>query len=582
MDESSTMNDSARNPVVSSMLWSAYADALGFMSELVDRTGLAERTGLDSVHDTVPWTYRIGGKYGTEIQLPAGMYSDDTQLRLATARAIGQGGEFNVEAFTKIELPIWLSYALGAGKGTRAAALNLTKDNIAWHSNFYNSGDVRYLESGGNGAAMRIQPHVWAAGSNFHSSELMLNITRNTISTHGHPRALVGALFHALVLADAIHDHKIPSPDRWVTYLARIKELPAIIAKDEYLGVIWLTAWERQAGSLASAVSSTLDECVHDVEEFLRMRERPPEVGYPEFLQAIGATKRATLGSGTKTAVASVALAWMFRNDPMQGVLMSANTLGSDTDTIGTMAGALLGVVAQDLPLGRVSDRELLIQEAERLTEIGQGASIPDFSYPSLLEWKPPKSASDSVGRIGLGYGIAGLGAIEPIDSKVYRTNERQQASFRWVKTTFGQTMLVKVRQEPPELTRVQLPSPQAPLPQPAPFPRSSKEDREDVRRPEQEVFAMFKNSTNERQADLDLKRRAGSGPHIEPDNHMDTNGPTGRDLERLTHDVIRSRFDPRVIGEIFLSLCEGEQAIEKSIAFAAILTKAVTARRSR
>ena len=101
--------------------------------------------------------------------LPAGCYSDDTQLRLATGRAI-RPDSFDVEAFAKVELPVWLGYALGAGKSTSAAALNLSKPRTSWFANTFKG----WTESGGNGAAMRIQPHVWAARSlEVHAGEVV-------------------------------------------------------------------------------------------------------------------------------------------------------------------------------------------------------------------------------------------------------------------------------------------------------------------------------------------------------------------------------------------------------------------------
>lgn len=558
------MSDPTRNPVVGSMLWSAYADALGFMSELVDRNGLVSRTGRDTVSGPVAWTYRVGGRYGIEVAMPAGMYSDDTQLRLATARAIGRGGSFNVEAFTKIELPVWLSYALGGGRGTKAAASNLARDNVTWFSNFYASGDVRYFESGGNGAAMRIQPHVWATSANFSVPELMLNVTRNTVATHGHARALVGAQLHALVLADTLHNRELPPPARWLEHLARINELPAIIAKDEYLGFMWLTAWERHSGRLTSAVSKAVDECVQSINELNHFPMRDPNREYADFVRAIGGMDRATLGSGTTTAVASLALAWMFRQVPAAGVLASANTLGSDTDTIGTMAGALLGAVTEEEPPGVICDGELLVGQAKRLIDIAAGADIPDFSYPSLLTWRPPRTASDSVGHLGSGYGIAGLGQVSPADRQVYRTNEKQPAAFRWMKTTFGQTLLVKMRPEPQQLTADQLPQVHAPLPQPA----------AQLRLPTEDVRPRGDSTQTEgRQND---RATAGTPRNGEDAIHREIN------LERLTHVVIRSNFDPKIIGESFMLLCEDDRAIEKTIAFAAILAKAVTARRGR
>lgn len=56
------------------------------------------------------------------VDLPAGCYSDDTQLRLATSGSILGDAHFDVETFAKVELTIWPSYALGGGRGTKAAA----------------------------------------------------------------------------------------------------------------------------------------------------------------------------------------------------------------------------------------------------------------------------------------------------------------------------------------------------------------------------------------------------------------------------------------------------------------------------
>jgi hypothetical protein len=83
----------------------------------------------------VPWRRRVGGQFGVTVDLPAGAISDDTQLRLATCRSMLPDGSFDVETFSKIELPVWLAYALGAGRGSRAAATHLVRRDATWASN---------------------------------------------------------------------------------------------------------------------------------------------------------------------------------------------------------------------------------------------------------------------------------------------------------------------------------------------------------------------------------------------------------------------------------------------------------------
>ena len=102
-----------------SALWAAYGDALGFITELADSAGVARRGAPYPVEEPVSWQRRIGGRFGATVQLPAGCISDDTQLRLATCRSIRGSGVFDVEMFAKVELPVWASYALGAGRGSK-------------------------------------------------------------------------------------------------------------------------------------------------------------------------------------------------------------------------------------------------------------------------------------------------------------------------------------------------------------------------------------------------------------------------------------------------------------------------------
>src|SRR5262249_2079797 len=136
---------------------------------------------------------------GVRVHLPAGTYSDDTQLRLAVSRAVRGNGTFDAEAFAKIELTVWPSYALGGGQGTKAAAQNLTRRDANWFSNFFVTGDKDYLRSGGNGAAMRIQPHVWGCEPKKKQGYLV-DVLRDALVTHGHPHGFCGAALHAQIL----------------------------------------------------------------------------------------------------------------------------------------------------------------------------------------------------------------------------------------------------------------------------------------------------------------------------------------------------------------------------------------------
>ena len=233
-----------------SALWAAYGDALGWISELTDANGLARRTGGTPLEKPVAWRRRIGGRSGVTVTLPQGCYSDDSQLRLATSRAIRSDG-FDVEAFSKVELPVWLSYALGGGKSTTSAALNLTKSSAVWYANRFKG----WTNSGGNGAAMRIQPHVWATRFPRDGATFLPDVVRNSICTHSHPTGLMGAALHALTLAHAMDKGSLPSPDDLWGIAKEAARLPEIVAGDFNIAN-WRTAFENEAGAFEQAWAS--------------------------------------------------------------------------------------------------------------------------------------------------------------------------------------------------------------------------------------------------------------------------------------------------------------------------------------
>jgi hypothetical protein len=212
---------------VRSALWAAYGDAIGFISELTNSEGLNRRTRGAPLEQPVRWSRRVGGRQGVSVALPAGCYSDDTQLRLSSGRATSSSG-FDVEAFAKVELTVWPAYALGGGKGTKAAASNLAKAQTTWYGNTYPD----WTSSGGNGAAMRIQPHVWASRSLSEPATYVIDVLRNAVCTHGSPTGLIGAVWHAVVLADVMSAGRLPEPGDLKSLVEVVDEVPNLIRRD--------------------------------------------------------------------------------------------------------------------------------------------------------------------------------------------------------------------------------------------------------------------------------------------------------------------------------------------------------------
>jgi len=436
----------------SSMLWAAWADALGFISELTTAENLRRRTrGRDLTHPMV-WSRMVGGRMGVRVELPEGCYSDDTQLRLSTSRAITNHG-FDAEAFSRVELPVWPSYALGGGRASRAAAASMAKQQANWANNFFEGWE----KAGGNGAAMRIQPHVYAA-HDLRSLDHLDDVIRNAIITHGHPRGIVGAVFHAVALTFALDRGAVPDPSVFAELLDATRHAFVAFSRQPELSAYWRPQWERKVEiSLDHAWMETVDE-IADVLRRARPawqrlhaadgdRERAM-LAYDELVTLLGLDDEESRGSGTLTSAAALLLASAFPAHPAQSAQIAASRLQTDTDTIGTMAAALVGAASPRPLMSPVLDEDYLGDEAHRLHSIAMGRSVAPFPYPDLLSWQPPKSAVDATGIVEGRLALAGLSYLEVFGEPT----ANRDGVWVWARTAFGQSVLVKHRRDLREL----------------------------------------------------------------------------------------------------------------------------------
>jgi len=456
------MNTQRARRTTGSMLWSAWADALGFISELTDEAGLRRRLRGQPLAEPVQWTRRVGGRFGVDMTLPAGCYSDDTQLRLATARAV-HGRGFDVEAFARIELATWPSYALGGGRACKAAAAQMAKPGTPWFGNFYDG----WLNAGGNGVAMRIQPHVWAAAYPAVLGQHVLDVLVNGVTSHGHPRALVGAVLHALSLGATLQDGQVPSPQRWTELLDLTEQAVKLIDDHPQLGTLWRPTWETQADtSFAGAWRETVDECRQmlpvAVQTANQLRGLDGHLAsnakgaYDNFVNALELRNPEKRGSATTTVIAALTLAAAAPADPAAVSQLAARFVGTDTDTIATMAAALIGASDTAPEAPPVLDAPYLTAEAIRLANIAAGQATMPFSYPDLLHWIPPRTQLDSVGLAGAFPALAGLGWLELVEEA--EPAEARGTRWLWMQSDFGASFLVKLRSRLRELPKAQWP----------------------------------------------------------------------------------------------------------------------------
>ena len=362
---------------------------------------------------------------------------------MAVSRSINCHG-FDVETFARIELPVWLSYALGGGRASKAAAKNLGKPRTLWYANTFPG----WANAGGNGAAMRIQPHVWV--SRDLGDDYMLDVIMDSVCTHGHPRAIVGACFHAATLAHCVGTGTVPDSHTCRDIARDIGHVLRLIEDHRTLGATWIGLWQETTGQAFRKVwQSTRDELCVAINNAMEEVDSAEgiEAVYAGIVARLGLRNPEQQGSGILTTVAAVALA-AAASRAHQGVVTAANATGTDTDTIATMAGALLGACDQaGDPPEQPLDSTYLEKEADRLVAISRGEQADNHTYPDLLTWSAPMTQADALVSDNGSLAVEGLGPAKRLaDDALYTA--RRDFAWAWVRTNFGQTLLIKRRPE--------------------------------------------------------------------------------------------------------------------------------------
>ena len=353
---------------------SAIGDALGWITEFEkSQQSLKEKFSTERIENFYSWKKTVGGRfYGFIDTIKAGSYSDDTQLLLAVARSIRKDGSLDNDYFAKIELANWLDYARGGGRTVKTAAHKISRKSTKWFNNFYNfrvnGENYDYKQSGANGAAMRVLPIALANLGNI--EKIKEEIFCNSIITHGHPRAILGAMLYGYAVNQIIVFR--PEDFNWENYITQIGlDFPkkfelSFINKMEIRE--WLKEWNKSSNkTFESVYTETIIETQNQLRfVFQSIKQNTP---VQETLKKIGCFDPATKGSGVATVVAGIYLATKFHDKPLEAVIQSVNALGSDTDSIAAFAGGLVGALHGH---GIIPDKWKSVQDIEYLDKVAE------------------------------------------------------------------------------------------------------------------------------------------------------------------------------------------------------------------
>jgi len=327
---------------VGAMLGAACGDALGWPNERVGKSKAPKQQGR--LNDFRSWTRRSGGRFFPhEVTIEAGEYSDDTQLILCLCRSLLKGESW-WDYFTQVELPLWSAYERGGGGATKRAVDSWLDGVAPWSSNRKPQDVTRYFDAGGNGVAMRVLPHILRLGEkNF--SVIAANIFLDGVTTHGHPRALLGALAYGFALWAAFRKDSKLAYGELVEDLIKNAEIWSALPTPSAIQPEWKNQAERNLQGYAKLWESAKAEVL----EYLEVCRTELAKGALSFdddvLKKLQCFNSKISGAGTVAAIAAVYLASRHAADPINGVVKAAFAIGSDTDTIASMTGGLLGCI---------------------------------------------------------------------------------------------------------------------------------------------------------------------------------------------------------------------------------------------
>lgn len=366
------------------LLGVAVGDALGWPQEL--RGGLVggqrARDHIESRPRFIPWT-RQGGHYTSKYpdQVDAGEYSDDTQLMLAVARSCLIGRDW-YDHLTHVELAAWPLYQRGGGGAVLSAAGSWANDGIGpW----VDDGSARrsklvkrYFGAGANGVAMRIAPHVICGRS---EREIVERVVRDGLATHGHPRALVGALVYAAALRKAFGSSSALEFGELLD--AGLEGLVPVDRMLAYAPPGWLS--DNAIQGYAVDWAKTNQEVTELLETASASMRRGALSNAETTLGELGCVNPAICGAGTVTAVGAIYVASRFAARPVSGLLTAAFLRKGDTDTLASMSAALLGAIHGTQWFEGLSED---VQDAEYINRIASqltsGSTVSRIAPPEL------------------------------------------------------------------------------------------------------------------------------------------------------------------------------------------------------
>jgi ADP-ribosylglycohydrolase len=402
------------------MLATAIGDALGWPNEQRSKN----TSNISNVNDCfVEWTRRCGRLYWHNERILPGEYSDDTQMTLSVARSIIAG---NWEEALIKELPFWLKYERGGGRALLKAEKTRKKGLLLWKSNYTHD----YFNAGGNGAVMRILPHVIATVNTPDITTLMENVIKDSIITHGHSRAILGATCYAYALNYLMRKDSVLEYGELVSAVLDTQNIwGAFPDSDKFAN--WIKAASRNS-DYTNEWKLVLANMVKQLEFIKVSLKKGLMLEDISILTQLECFTKVN-GAGDVAILAAIYLVSRYANNPSLGIKVPAFSFGADTDTIASITGGLLGMLCGTnwihTEWKMVQDYDYII----RLTELLLSDNSKDVTK---IESMMKEQAND--------WKNSQIGLIHQISAETIQSGRNDTIIITKWQSVLGQTIYIK------------------------------------------------------------------------------------------------------------------------------------------
>lgn len=420
-----------RSRFIGSLLLSAIGDSLGWITEFErSKDSLYRKYDVEEITGFLEWEKKVGGRFVSYTdRIKPGDYSDDTQLMLSVARCIQSQNHIDHTYFAKVELPNWLLYQRGGGRTIKVAARKIIRKKIEWNTNFFNfkvnDSIVRSIDSGANGAAMRVLPIALAFSADL--EKLKTHIFSNSIITHGHPTAIIGALLYGYAIKIILSINSLTfKPETFITEIGKALPFQLMLdfGKNSQLEQ-WIKLWEAESKTYFTELfRKQMDQALQHLRYIYKQVVAKSNTA--NVFEYLGCFNRETKGSGIATVLASIFLVGRYWNDPEKAMLEAVNAINADTDSIAAFTGGMLGALFGDNIIPdkwkTVQDYEYLVTVAEHLYKIAHKRES------NLLPPKSSKNTKPITDKMEDHFVINDIVSFEPLGEGKVTGIERQDA----------------------------------------------------------------------------------------------------------------------------------------------------------